>query len=325
MINTINLAHGAGGTESQELINIIQDVFKIESEWQNIDNDGATLCLNKYKNDELVFTTDSYTISPIFFPNSDIGKLSICGTCNDLAVMGAKPIGLSLSFVIEEGFLMDDLYKILDSIKQIINKNDIPIVTGDTKVIEKGNIDKIIINVTGIGIRDNSYNLNKSIENGDKIIVSGTIGDHGATILGYRYDYKSKLESDCQLIYNDIRQIYNYIKLAKDPTRGGISSILNEISQKISKKILLYESKIPILPETKTISRILGINPLELACEGRFIAIVSNNDVDAVLSKLPHSHLIGEILEGKGVYSENIIGGIKKIHSPRGKLVPRIC
>ena len=227
----ITLDEGSGGRQMQILIEKIRGKLKLKDNWNNINDDAATLKLNNI-NKNLVFTTDSYTVNPIFFPGGDIGKLSICGTVNDLAVMGAEPAGISLALIIEEGFEEDDLMKIISSISDVSKKAGIPVVTGDTKVMDKGSIDKIVINTSGIGFAENIIS-NSGLSCGDKIIVSGSIGDHGIALLAARegLEFTTSLISDVAPLSGLIREILNLgqITAMKDPTRGGVSSALNDL------------------------------------------------------------------------------------------------
>lgn len=320
----ISLAHGSGGKEMTELIQSF--TLSNRGKWENFDNDSSTLDLKS--NQKLVFTTDSFLVDPIFFPGGDIGHLAMCGTINDLAVMGAKPLGLSLSFVIEEGFPIKNLEKILKSINTISVEYDIPIVTGDTKVMEHGKIDKIIINTSGIGIINPDELLTKNIEVGDKILLSGGLGEHAVALLSKRFDYETKIKTDSKPVIKEIQTVKKMIKIAKDPTRGGVAATLNEICEKQNKGMLLYEKEIPAKKEVRKVVEMLGINLYELACEGRFICIVSKNHADTVEKELKKFNkdaaIIGEITEGKSVIVQSILGK-RILPNPTGRIVPRIC
>lgn len=321
----ISLAHGGGGKKSWELIKYFRRILKFTGSWENTDDDGAVFNLNGKK---IVMTTDSFIINPLFFPGGDIGKIAICGTINDLAVMGAKPLGLSMAMVIEEGFSLEDLKKIISSINNISKETKIPIVTGDTKVTNKGNLDKIEITTTGIGL------VEKVISNGglkpkDKIIASGGLGEHGAVILAERFNYKSRLKSDSQPIFEEIQSILNYITSAKDPTRGGLAANITEMAEKSKVKIILEEEKMPFKEEVLAISDMLGIDPFVLPSEGRFIAGVKNKYAQKAVKILKkfnkEATIIGEVAKGQGVFLKTKIGSLKPIIMPEGKLIPRIC
>lgn len=336
----ISLDDGSGGKAMYELIkkirsklNGVSGKFKSNNNnyvnyvWENTDDDGATINLTK-DGKFVVFTTDSYTVSPIFFPGGDIGKLSFCGTVNDLSVMNAIPVGISLSLIIEEGFERENLMKIVSSIGKISKGTKTPIVTGDTKVVGRGKIDKIMINTSGIGITDRIIS-NSGLKVGDKIIISGGIGEHGIALLSKRFDYKTNLVSDCCPLFEQVRKISSYVTAMKDPTRGGIASALNEMAEKSKVRIILNEDKIPIKKEVKAVCELLGLNPYEIASEGRFVCGVKAEYVEDVLKILRNfnddASIIGDIIKGKGVIIKTTVGGTRTLDVPSGKLVPRIC
>lgn len=324
MNEKITLNHGAGGALMGELIKKIRTSLEIKGNWEGQLDDGAYLNAG---DSFLVMTTDSYTQKPWFFPGGDIGKLAITGTVNDLAVMGANAIALSLAIVVEEGFSAIDLEKIINSINNVSRKLNVPIVTGDTKVMPKKDLNGIIINTTGIGttkkiIRNNNLSV------GDKIIVSGTLGDHGAAVLASRFDYKTDLISDCAPVVSIINELSGLIKSAKDPTRGGLASCLNELADKSKVQIVVDEQKIPIRKETSAITNVLGIDPLTLACEGRVVIAVSADAENQILSilkkKNPDAETIGEVVKGEKVILKTKLGE-RFLDNPRGVGVPRIC
>ncbi|MBN1157101.1 hydrogenase expression/formation protein HypE [Candidatus Woesearchaeota archaeon] len=319
----IKLAHGSGGKEMNELIKKLG--FSYRGRWQNFDDDSATFEIGK-KHEQLVFTTDTFTVTPIFFPGGNIGHIAFSGTVNDLLMMGAKPLGLSLGIVIEEGFPKEELQEIIGTIKAISEKTKIPIVTGDTKVMEKGKLDKIIINTSGIGIAKRLL-AEKPIP-GDKIIISGGIGEHAIALLSKRFNYETTLITDSKPLVEEINSVKCMIKVAKDPTRGGIAAILNDISEKHNVGILIEEEKIPMKEEVKNVSEMLGIDPYELACEGRFVCIASKENAGIVEKKLKQFNkdagIVGEITDDNKVILQTILG--KRILSmPSGRIVPRIC
>ncbi len=322
MKDIITLAHGSGGKEMNELIKNLG--FSYRGSWKNSDDDSATLDIGNNKN--LVFTTDSFIVTPIFFPGGDIGHIAFCGTVNDLLMMGAKPIGLSLGIVIEEGFPEGDLMKIMETIKALSEKTKIPVVTGDTKVMEKGKLDKIIINTSGVGITEEI--LNKKILPEDKVIISGGIGEHEIALLSKRFNYETKIFTDSKPLVDEIESVKILIKIAKDPTRGGIASALNDISEKNSVGILINEESIPMKEEVRNVSEMLGISPYDLACEGRFICVVDKENAIAVEKKLKQfnkdARTIGEITDGDKVILQTILGK-RILPMPSGRIVPRIC
>lgn len=341
---SITLDMGGGGLKSGEIISIIRKNFPKSSKWKNIEDDGAVfelglsanpsafqappLVKGRRLNAKLVFTTDAFIVDPIFFPGGDIGKIAMCGTINDLSVMGAKPIGIGLSLVIEEGFPIEDLKKIMQSIGKISRETKIPIVTGDTKVTEKGKIDKIEITTSGIGLAKNIIS-NNGAKIGDYIISSGELGEHAVALLAKRFNYKTKITSDCKPLNREIEKVGEYLNACKDPTRGGLSANLNEIADKSKIKIVLDEKTLPYKKEVVAVSELLGIDKFSLASEGRFIASVSEKNVKKVLNILQKFNLevkiIGRAEKGSGVYLKTELGGMRKIEVPRGKLIPRIC
>jgi len=320
----IELEDGAGGKKSSDFISEIRKNFKLKTKWKNLEDDSAVFDLGKEK---LVFTTDAFIVDPIFFPGGDIGKIAMCGTINDLSVMGAKPIGIALSLVIEEGFPRKDLEKILKSIGKISKETKVPIVTGDTKVTEKGKIDKIEITTSGVGLVKGVIE-NSGAKIGDVVIVSGNLGDHAVALLSERFNYKTKIKSDCQPIIAELKEVGKYLTSAKDPTRGGLATILNEIADKSKVKIRLKEDELPFGKEAVALSELLGIDKFSFPSEGRFVATTSKKNAKKVLNilnKYNKAKMIGEVEKGKGVYLKTNLGGIKQIENPRGKLIPRIC
>lgn len=323
--NIIELGHGGGGQQSWELIKDIRKLLKLRGDWQACDDDAAYINLGKEK---LVFTTDAFIVDPIFFPGGDIGKIAMCGTINDLAVMGAQPIGISLSIIIEEGFLKDDLTKIIKSINKVSLESNVPVVTGDTKVTEKGGIDKIAITTAGVGLAKKIIH-NNGAKPGDYIITSGDLGEHTVTLLSKRFNYQTKIKSDSKPLNNELKLTAKYLHACKDPTRGGLAANIVEMAKKSKVKIILEEENLPYKKETKAISEFLGINIHSFASEGRFIAAVSAKNVNKVLQALKEydskAKVIGKVNNGKGVFSKTKLGSLLPIEMPKGKLIPRIC
>lgn len=332
----IELEQGAGGKKSEELISKIRKILGYKGKWTNTGDDGAVLDLNRRgsinrtptKHDRLVFTTDAFIVDPLFFPGGDIGKIAICGTINDLAVMGAKPLGISLSIVIEEGFPEEDLLKIIKSIDNISRETKVPIVTGDTKVTEKGKIDKIEITTSGVGLAENII-PNGGTKAGDAVISSGDLGEHTAAILASRFNYKTRIKSDSKPLIKEIQAIKKYLHSCKDPTRGGMAAVLNEIAEKSNVKIILDERTLPFKKEVVAISELLGIDKFSFASEGRFVATVASSDAQKAIKILrkynPEAKIIGSVERGNELWLKTLVGSVKKIETPRGKLVPRIC
>ncbi len=323
MTDKITLSDGAGGQESQKIVEEIRKSLGTAENWHGTNDDSAYM---KFGDKYIVFTADSFVASPLFFPGGDIGKIAACGTINDLAVMGAKPLGISLSLVIEEGFSKESLKKILSSVRVICEKENIPVATGDTKVMEKGKIDKLIINTSGVGLAEKIFI--EKISAKDKVIVSGAIAEHGAAVLTERFGYSSDIKSDAKSILKEITSIKEFIKQARDPTRGGISATLNELAKKNSCGFVIDEEKIPIKKEAKKICEILGLSPYDIASEGRFVCIVSEKDaIDAekTLQKFNvDAKIIGEVTNSKNVIVKTKFGE-RILPMPSGNLVPRIC
>ena len=332
MNDRITLAHGAGGQMSHELLSkIIQPAFS--NSMLNMLHDGAILSMSG----NMAFTTDNYVIKPLFFAGGDIGKLSICGTVNDLAMTGAVPKVLSVGVIIEEGFQIDDFKRIVASMKAAAEEAGVKIVTGDTKVVAKGQCDGIFINTAGIGEIIEGIKIDPhSVEVGMKVIISGTIGDHAASILANRHGLDLELKSDCAPLSSLVAEVLKVapnVPTLRDPTRGGVAAVLNEIADASNVGIIIDEDKLPIREEVRGVCDILGFDVLELANEGKFIAFVPNDNVDNVLNAM-HNHryginaaVIGEVTnESRGrVGLRTSIGSIRVVDMPLGAIVPRIC
>jgi len=323
----INLAHGSGGNESDELITILKKTLKQNSAWRNQNDDGATLVTTNFKNQKLVFTTDSFVINPLFFRGGNIGKIAACGTINDLTVMGAKPLGLSLSLIIEEGFPVSDLNKIMASLAQICHQEKVPVVTGDTKVMEKGKLDKIMINTSGVGLAKRVIS-DSGLKPGDLICANGTLGDHGSVILANRFNYQTRLKSDSATFIKEFFKIINLVSAAKDPTRGGLSQCLNELAEKSRVKIFVDEKNKIFKKESLAIAGLLGISEYSLPSEGRFVFGIKKSNLNKVknIFKKQKKDLVvfGEVQIGRGVFIKTKFGE-RPLEKPRGKLIPRIC
>ena len=346
----ITLDMGGGGAKSAEIISEIRKNFSVKSKWQNTGDDGATYDLGTLGphpprvrgtlsrvqergiRSGLVFTTDAFIVDPIIFPGGDIGKIAMCGTINDLSMMGARPIGIGLSIVLEEGFPMSDFKKIMKSIGKISRETGVPIVTGDTKVTEKGKIDKIEITTSGVGLAQNIIS-NDGMQAGDYVITSGDLGEHTVTLLAKRFNYKTKIKSDCKPLNKEIEKVGKYLTACKDPTRGGLAANLNEMAEKARVKVVLDEKTLPYKKETVAVTELLGLDIFSLASEGRFIAAVSPKNVKKVVEILkkfnPEARVIGRAESSSkraaGVYLKTELGSLRRIETPRGKLVPRIC
>lgn len=323
--NNITLEQGGGGEKSSQLINLIRKNLNQKNTWKNTSDDGAVFDMGKQK---LVFTTDGFIVDPIFFPGGDIGKIAICGTINDLSVMGARPIGIALSIIIEEGFPEKDLLTIIQSINKISKEANVPIVTGDTKVSEKGKLDKIEITTSGVGLAEKVID-NGGAKPGDLIISSGDLGEHAVALLSIRFNFKTKIKSDCKPLNKELQNVGKFLSAAKDPTRGGAASVLNEMAEKARVKFVLSENNLPFKRDTVALSELLGIDKFSFPSEGRFLATVNKKDAPKVIAELKmfnkEAKIIGSVEKGKGVFLKTNLGGLKKIENPRGKLIPRIC
>lgn len=333
MINKIKLYHGDGGVKTGELINeVFLKYYGDDTEVPLGDSFVFTPKLSR-----LAYTTDSFVVQPLFFRGGDIGKLAVCGTLNDLATAGAKPLYLSAGFIIEEGFDIDDLCRIAQSMGEVCKANGVKIVTGDTKVVEKGCADGLFINTSGIGVVSENY-IPSEIKPGDEIIITGTIAEHGTAILLDRYDLaiETNIMSDCCALNHliiDLNEDLPYIKLMKDPTRGGIAMVLNEIADHVNYNVALIEKTIPINSQVKAVNHVLGIDPFYLACEGRMILVVKEGFGNKILQDLKKRYgyqdaqIIGHFTEScqKIVYLQTEIGGKRILPGLEGQTVPRIC
>lgn len=331
----ITLAHGGGGTLTNQLLE--KGVFKLlENDLLDTHHDGAVFNMNG----PMAFSTDSFVISPIFFPGGDIGELAINGTVNDLAMCGAQPLYLSLAFILEEGLLMTEFWEILLSIQKASEAAGVKIVTGDTKVVEHGKGDKIYINTTGVGnILPKASISTSRVESGNAVIVSNNIAAHGISIMSIRegLEFESDILSDTRPLYgpigNIIEKFGSDIHLLKDPTRGGVASVLNEIARDSKKGIYLNEKQIPIDGQVKGACEILGLDPLYVANEGVFIAIVNHAVADDVVDTLradpscANAAIIGTVVEEHPtqVVIRSGIGGKRVVNMLVGQQLPRIC
>jgi hydrogenase expression/formation protein HypE len=351
MADKIKLAQGAGGEMMDKLIK--QKILKYFGKEVQKGEVSLSMLDDSAVIDDIVFSTDSHTVSPIIFPGGDLGSLAVAGTVNDIAVMGAKPIGLSAGFIIEEGLSIDVFETIVKSIVETCKKADVPIVTGDTKVVEKGAIQEFMINTSGIGKRsqflDNNIKevkryrsfkqrwlLDSNIESGDVIILSGNIAEHGVALMSFRegYGFETEIKSDVAPINGLMEKAMSVggVVSAKDPTRGGFANTVNEFSEKSKTGIILYEDNIPIPNGVRSACDMLGIDPLEIGNEGKVVLGVVKEKVEEVLKEIKkhslgkNAAIIGEATDKiKGVVLETTVGGKRNLHKPIGDPVPRIC
>lgn len=339
----ITLAHGSGGRAMHDLVEgLFLDYFKnpllekLEDHAVFEIPDGAK---------RLAFTTDSYVVDPIFFPGGDIGALSVHGTVNDLAMSGARPLYLSAAFIIEEGFPIEDLRRICASMQKAAEEANVQIVTGDTKVVQKGGADKIFINTAGVGVIETEANVSASrAQVGDKVIVSGTIGDHGTTILITRgeLELETDIESDTASLNLLVAEMLDeaaklnspdQIHALRDPTRGGVATTLNEIAMSSEVCIEIREDLIPVREEVKGACEILGLDPLYVANEGKLVAVVSAEIADKIIARMKENiHgrqacIIGEVkAEPQGIVAMTTgFGGTRIVDMLAGEQLPRIC
>jgi hydrogenase expression/formation protein HypE len=331
----ILLDHGSGGKMSHRLVtDLMLPVF--DNPILRALHDGATLDIDGKR---LAFSTDSYVVDPIFFPGGSIGDLAVNGTVNDVAMCGAVPLFLSIGLIIEEGFSIGDLEKILQDMNKAAEKAGVKVVTGDTKVVPKGAVDKIFVNTSGIGIIPDGVNISgQNARLGDIIILSGTIADHGMTVLTQREGlmFDSPLKSDTAPLNHMVSQMLSVCKaihVLRDPTRGGLGTALNEIAGKSNVGIRIYEEKIPLKNETAGICELLGFDPLYVANEGKLIAVVGAGHANKVLSAIKEDDygkdacIIGEVVHdhlGK-VVMQTRIGGTRIVDMLTGAQLPRIC
>ncbi|MGZ7095042.1 MAG: hydrogenase expression/formation protein HypE [Methanobacterium sp.] len=334
----ISMAHGAGGEMMQSLISdIILDNIKNKKVDGGIGlgelDDGATIPFGEY---EIVISTDSHTIDPIFFPGGDIGKLSITGTVNDVAVMGAKPLAIANAMVISEGFTSDEFERLIKSMDEACSEAGVALVTGDTKVMEHDKLDKIIISTTGIGIaKKGQITSDANLEVGNKIILSGSVGDHGIALMSYRegFGFETDLQSDVAPVVEMTEKALEIggVNAMKDPTRGGIANALNELASKSGVGMMIYEDKIPVKEQVYAASEMLGIDPFEVANEGKVIMGVEADMADEILEALRNTkygkeaQIIGEVTEDKYVIMETLLGGKRILEAPIADPVPRVC
>jgi len=334
MSDKILLAHGSGGKLAHELVE--------RSFLQAFSNplltrldDSATFDFSG----RLAFTTDSYVVNPIFFPGGDIGKLAVCGTVNDLAMAGAIPLYLSLSFIIEEGLSQEDLTQIVSSVQKAAKEAEVQIITGDTKVVNRESADRLFINTAGVGIVPEGVDISgHNAKPGDKVILSGTIGDHGIAVLSQRegLSFSTQLQSDCAplgKLVAEMLEISHQIHCLRDPTRGGLATSLNELATQSKVGIKIEEEKIPVREEVSAACEMLGFDPLYVANEGKLVAIVAHEDAEAVLNKMrqniygKNAAIIGEVRQKHPdrVVMRTGLGASRIVDMLVGDLLPRIC
>ncbi|MBR9885239.1 MAG: hydrogenase expression/formation protein HypE [Oceanospirillales bacterium] len=331
----VEMVHGSGGRAMAELIEqLFADAFA--NEWLAQGNDQAQFSLPPGR---VVMATDSHVVSPLFFPGGDIGSLSVHGTINDVTMSGARPCYLSVGFILEEGFPLADLKRIVDSMAAASKEAGVPIVTGDTKVVERGKGDGVFINTTGIGVVPEGISLSGDrAEAGDAILISGTIGDHGVTILSLRESlgFEADIQSDSQALHGLVAAMVEAVpelRCMRDPTRGGLANTLNELAKQSGVGMQLFEKQIPVREPVRAACEFLGLDPLYVANEGKLIAICPQDKAQRLLEVMRahpqgrHAEIIGRVVEDAHhfVQMETVFGGSRMVDWLNGEQLPRIC
>ena len=336
-MNEVQMAHGSGGQAMQQLIGeLFMQAFA--NPWLAEQEDQARLDLTALAagGDRLAFSTDSYVIDPLIFPGGDIGKLAVCGTANDVAVSGAIPRYLSCGFILEEGLSMATLKQVVESMAATARSAGIAIVTGDTKVVQRGAADKLFINTAGIGaIPATLHWAAASLQPGDVLLASGTLGDHGATILNLRegLGLDGELSSDCAVLTPLIETLRDLpgVKALRDATRGGVNAVVHEFAAACGYGIELQESKLPINPAVRGVCELLGLDALNFANEGKLVIAVARDSAELALSRLrahpsgKDAAMIGEVVEQQGVRLAGLYGVKRLLDLPHAEPLPRIC
>ncbi|MEZ6877482.1 hydrogenase expression/formation protein HypE [Enterobacter sp. KBR-315C3_2022] len=336
-MNTVEMAHGSGGKAMQQLIDkLFMEAFN--NPWLAEQEDQARIDLSTLtaRGDRLAFSTDSYVIDPLFFPGGDIGKLAVCGTANDVAVSGAVPQYLSCGFILEEGLPMETLKAVVGSMARTAREAGIAIVTGDTKVVQRGAADKLFINTAGMGAIPADVHWGaRHLSPGDVLLVSGTLGCHGATILNLRegLGLDGELRSDCAVLTPLVQALRAVpgVKAMRDATRGGVNAVAHEFAASSGFGIELSERSLPVKQEVRGLCELLGLDPLNFANEGKLLIGVERQAADAVLAALrahplgAEAAIIGEVVERKGVRLAGLYGVKRTLDLPHAEPLPRIC
>jgi len=338
-VDTVKLSHGAGGATEETLI---QQLFlKVFEKRQAADgipldalDDGASI---RVGGSEVILSIDGHTVDPIFFPGGDLGRLAICGAVNDTAVMGAKPIAVLDAIIVEEGYPMKDLHTIVESMNAAAKEADVAIIAGDFKVMPRGSLDGMVISTAGVGILRGPRILDSQAQPGDKVIVTGTVGDHGIALMSRREGlaFETELISDVAPIHETVQAAMDAgeVHAMKDPTRGGLAMALNDIAYKSNASIWLDASRIPVKPSVKAASEMLGLDPLEVTCEGKAIIVVRGSDAEDVLQAVrttkygKDAETIGEVRGDRPrmVLLRTVVGGTRILRKPLGEPIPRVC
>jgi len=332
----VDLSHGAGGRSMGQLI---EDVFlaAFDNDWLRAGNDQSAFDVTAGR---MVMTTDAYVVSPIFFPGGDIGSLAVNGTINDIAMAGARPLYLSASFVLEEGFPLADLRRIAVSMAEAARAAGAPIITGDTKVVERGKADKVFVATAGVGVAPSGLNLSSDAARpGDVVILSGTIGDHGVAVMSKRenLEFETEIRSDSAALHGLVAEMVAAagpsLRVMRDPTRGGIAATLNELAHRSRVGFSIEEEAIPMRAEVAAACEFLGLDPLNVANEGKLIAIAAPEGADALLAAMrahplgADAAIIGRAVEDDNCFVEmrTAFGGGRIVDWLAGEQLPRIC
>ncbi len=334
------LGHGSGGRMMNDLLeHLVLPILHGEETTSSPSTDGAILPALSQLTDKLVFTTDSFVVNPLFFPGGDIGSLAIHGTVNDLAMMGAVPKYISVALILEEGLSLDILTKVLLSLKTAANKAGVQIVTGDTKVVEKGHGDQVYINTAGIGVVSKNISLLPTlIKPGDVLLSNGPLGDHGITIMSLRsgMEFGSTLSSDSAPLHELVQHMLGTcptIHCLRDMTRGGLAAVVNELAVASGTCFVIQEAQVPVRPAVKSACELLGLDVFQVANEGKLLAVVPKESAAYVLATMKKhplgkdSAIIGKVQSKPNgmVLGKTVIGGERVIDVPAGELLPRIC
>lgn len=335
----IDMSHGAGGKAAAQLI---QELFlaELDNPFLRQGDDGAVLPMPDQAHGRLVMATDGHVVSPLFFPGGDLGCLSVHGTVNDVAMLGAQPLYLSASFILEEGFPLADLQRIVRSMGAAAREAGVPIVTGDTKVVEQGKGDGVFISTTGVGWLPAGVDISgRHARVGDVVLVSGTMGDHGVAVLSQRESlaFETTIESDTAALHTLVAAMLaaapSAVRVLRDPTRGGLATTLNEIAHQSGVGMVLQEGDIPVRPQVDAACELLGLDPLYVANEGKLLAVVAPDAVDAVLAAM-RAHPLGQDATRIGMVIEDPhhfvqmktrFGGSRVVDWLTGEQLPRIC
>ena len=333
----VDMGHGAGGRASAQLI---EELFHaaLANEWLAQGDDGASFAIPAGA--RMVMATDAHVVSPLFFPGGDLGALAVHGTVNDVAMCGAQPLYLSASFILEEGFLLADLKRIVDSMAEASRRAGVPVITGDTKVVEQGKGDGVFISTTGIGVVPAGVEVaGHRARPGDVVLLSGTVGDHGVAVLSQResLEFETTIESDSAALHGLVADMLaaapGGVRVLRDPTRGGLATTLNEIARQSGAGMLLEEAAIPVKPQVDAACELLGLDPLYVANEGKLVAICTPEAADGVLAAMRDHPLgrqaarIGVVVQDphRFVQMNTRFGGRRVVDWLSGEQLPRIC